>query len=320
MAEFQRSFLIAVDGSDQSLGAVRYLANIMPADQTKVTLFHVMNPIPESFLDLAADPAFRHQVIGVHAWEFQQKKILQDFLKKSERLLKASGYSEDRVSVVNQKKRSGVARDILKEAQQGYAALILGRTGMSKAKDLVFGSIANKLVSRLSGVPICVVGGRPDTKKILVAMDSSEGAINTLDYVGKLFVGTHPDILLLHVIRGLSVFQPGYEQLSIPEEETDWVAKARDEFEKAKENIEATFEQGIRNLEQQGVDTRCVTTQVVTGAKSRAAAIVEEAKRGGYGTIVMGRKGASRVEEFIMGRVSNKVLQMAKQIAVWVVS
>jgi nucleotide-binding universal stress UspA family protein len=292
----------------------------MPADQTKVTLFHVMNPIPESFLDLAADPALRHKIIGVHAWEFQQKKILQDFLKKAERFLKASGYSEGQISVVNQKRRSGVARDILKEAQKGYAGLIVGRTGMSKTKDLVFGSIANKLVSRLSAVPLCVVGGRPDTKKILVAMDSSEGAMKTLDYVGKLFFGTHPDILLLHVIRGLSVFQPGYERLSMPEEEKDWVTDARDAFEKAQGRIEAVFEQGIRNLEQQGVDTRSIATRVVTGAKSRAAAIVEEARRGDYGTIVMGRKGASSVEEFVMGRVSSKVLQMAKQIAVWVVS
>jgi hypothetical protein len=46
---------------------------------------------------------------------------------------------------------------------------------------------------------------------------------------------------------------------------------------------------------------------------------MEEATKGGYGTIVVGRRGVSKVYEFLMGRVSNKVIQMAKDQAVWVV-
>ncbi len=320
MADFARDFLIAVDGSDQSLGAVRYLGKIIPASETKITLFHVLNLIPESFWDLEGDPGFRHKVVGARAWEFQQKKILDEFLKKAQRSLRSAGYGEDHVKVVSQKRRSGVARDILEEARKGHTALVLGRTGLSKAKDLVFGSIANKLVSRLSGVPICVVGGRPDTSRILVAVDSSEGSMTTLDHVGRVFGATQAEILLLHVIRGLSVFEPGFEQLAVPEEDKNWVSRAHAEFEKAREEIDAFFEQGIRNLQSHGIDTGRVTTRVVTGAKSRAAAVAEEAKKGGYGTIVVGRKGASRVEEFLMGRVSSKVLQLAKQAAIWVMS
>jgi nucleotide-binding universal stress UspA family protein len=320
MSDFERNFLIAVDGSDQCLGAVRYLGKLMPSDQTKVTLFHVMNPIPESYWDLESDPGLRHKVIGVHAWEFQQEKILEDFLKKAKRSLQQAGYKEDNVKVVSRKRRVGVARDILEEARQGYTALVVGRTGLSKAKDLVFGSIANKLVSRMSGVPICVVGGRPDTKRVLVAMDRSEGAMATLDHVGGLFRGTQPELLLFHVIRGMSVFQPDYERLAVPGEESDWVIRATDEFQRAQEEIKGFLQEGIRSLEQQGVQTGRITTRVVAGAKSRAAAIVGAAKAGGYGTIVIGRRGASRVEEFVMGRVSNKVLQLAKQAAIWVVS
>jgi nucleotide-binding universal stress UspA family protein len=69
-----------------------------------------------------------------------------------------------------------------------------------------------------------------------------------------------------------------------------------------------------------GVKGDQVSTKVVTGVASRAKAIVEEARKGGYGTIVMGRRGLSRLEEFYMGRVSNKVLQLAKEMAVWVVN
>jgi len=285
-----------------------------------MTLFHVLNPIPESFWDMEGEPGFQHTVVGARAWELQQKKIFEDFLAKARRSLKLAGYREDHVRVVSQRRKVGIARDIIAEAQKGYTALIAGRTGLSKAKDLLFGSIANKLVSRVSGLPICVVGGRPDTERVLVGVDGSEGAMNTVEHVGKLFGGTNPELLLLHVIRGLAVFQPGYEKLVLPEEDRNWLEKARVEFDKAQEEIQRFFQQGIRNLEGYGIDTSRITTRVVTGAKSRAAAIAEEAKKNGYGTIVIGRKGASRVEDFVMGRVSNKILQLAKQAAVWVVS
>jgi hypothetical protein len=63
-----------------------------------------------------------------------------------------------------------------------------------------------------------------------------------------------------------------------------------------------------------------VFPKIITGVASRAAAIYEEALRGGYGTIVAGRKGISRVEEFNMGRVTSKLLQLAKGLAVWIVA
>jgi nucleotide-binding universal stress UspA family protein len=63
-----------------------------------------------------------------------------------------------------------------------------------------------------------------------------------------------------------------------------------------------------------------IATRMATGVLSRAGAIIEEALKWGYGTIVVGRRGLSHVEEFSMGRVSNKIIHMAKEMAVWVVS
>lgn len=40
---------------------------------------------------------------------------------------------------------------------------------------------------------------------------------------------------------------------------------------------------------------------------------------GGYGTIVLGRRGLSQVEKFTMGSVSSKTLQLAEEMAVWIV-
>ena len=70
-----------------------------------------------------------------------------------------------------------------------------------------------------------------------------------------------------------------------------------------------------------GFDPNRITTKFIRGVSSRAGAIVEQAKLGGYGTIVVGRRGISKIEEFVMGRVSNKVIHLAKKgMAVWVIS
>jgi hypothetical protein len=69
-----------------------------------------------------------------------------------------------------------------------------------------------------------------------------------------------------------------------------------------------------------GLGAGRVATQLIKGVHSRAAAIVLEAREGEYGTIVLGRKGISRIKEFSMGRVANKVIQLARGHAVWMVS
>ena len=80
------------------------------------------------------------------------------------------------------------------------------------------------------------------------------------------------------------------------------------------------FDEAKGVLTGSGFDPERISTKIITGARSRAAAIVQEARDGGYGTIVVGRRGLSRVRDFLMGRVSNKLISLAKNQAVWVVN
>jgi hypothetical protein len=59
---------------------------------------------------------------------------------------------------------------------------------------------------------------------------------------------------------------------------------------------------------------------VISGATSRAGRIFDEAIRHGYGTVVVGRKGLSNIEEFDMGRVSSKLIQLAGNVALWMIA
>jgi nucleotide-binding universal stress UspA family protein len=62
-----------------------------------------------------------------------------------------------------------------------------------------------------------------------------------------------------------------------------------------------------------------ISTELISGATSRARSIVSEAQQNEYGTIVMGRRGHSRVRDFFIGRVTNKVIHLARERTVWVI-
>ncbi|MEJ2588609.1 MAG: universal stress protein, partial [Deltaproteobacteria bacterium] len=96
-------------------------------------------------------------------------------------------------------------------------------------------------------------------------------------------------------------------------EEARWWAHLRSE-------MGPVLEEAKRHLMDAGFDAERITTEFITGVSSRAGAIVEQANTMDYGTIVVGRRGLSRVQEFLMGRVSNKVLHLARNKAVWIVN
>lgn len=315
----KKRILIAVDGSKQSFEAVRYVGLMLAQGRAEITLFHVLNLIPENFSDAESGFESLQQTVDFQTWELQQKKSIEDFMEQSTRLLVSQGYSKDALSVIIEERQVGVARDIMREASKGYDALALGRRGLSDLKGLLFGSIANKLVSHLQQVPVWVVGGRPDPNKILIAMDQSQGAMRALEYVGEIIRDCHLELLLFHVSRGMVVPRAGYEGPVLPQQEQYWFEKAKEHFNRAEKEMEILFKQCIEKMEKKGVDVSRISSKIVPGVYSRAGAIFGEAQEGGYGTIVMGRRGLSRVEEFVMGRVSSKVLQLAEEMAVWVV-
>ena len=84
-------------------------------------------------------------------------------------------------------------------------------------------------------------------------------------------------------------------------------------------HIQAMFNKCRDCLVKAGMAADHIDCMCRFGSMSRSADILMEARKGGYGTIVLGRRGISKVREFLMGRVTNKVLNGAEGLAVWVV-
>jgi len=301
--------LVPVDGSDRSMNTVRYIAKLEPLHRMQMVLFHVFSKVPEGFWDLGTDPRSSSTVSEVRAWEIQQKKNIKQYLEIARQHLLKSGFPVTSVEVKIQNRKKGFARDIIREAQNGYYAVVTRRRGMTGLPGIVLGSVAVKLVEKLSFIPLLLAGRKPAGSKILLAFDGSEGSWHAVDFVGKTMGGFDFKVKLIHAMRGKENRQPQTQRLFSPVKYTESILK----------DMNAELTRAGEKLVSLGFKPHQISTELVSGVTSRAAAIVAEAKKRNYGTIVMGRRGHSRVRDFFIGRVTNKVIHLARDRTVWVI-
>ncbi|MDP4858370.1 MAG: universal stress protein [Desulfobacterales bacterium] len=303
----QKKILVALDGSERSLLTVKYITKMAPFEDMKIVLFNVFSGVPESYWDLEREPKSVKSVKYVRAWEVQQKKKIEEFMGQARNVLIRAGFSEAQVDVKIQQRKKGIARDIVKEARAGYEAVLTRRRGMGRIPGIILGSVSLKLLEAMSFIPLMLAGRKPPGMKYLIALDGSKDALKAVDFAGSFLSGHAVDFRLLHVIRG------GEKSIEILASSDDFVLNAE-------KNIVRAFDEAKTRLVAKGFDPHGITTQIITGVRSRAAAIVDEGKKLDVGTIIMGRRGLSRTQDFFMGRVTNKVVYLAREKSVWIVS
>jgi nucleotide-binding universal stress UspA family protein len=151
--------LIAVDESKDSMKAVNYVAKGMNSAAI-VTLFSVL---PDATAACGLDsptltPLFRKSRQAFCAIEDTKKDTANAFMQKAKKVLVESGFASKNVAVKIRKKKSGIARDILKEAEKGkYDTLVIGRRGLSGIKQFLLGSISDKVVKFAKKASVVVV-------------------------------------------------------------------------------------------------------------------------------------------------------------------
>jgi len=307
----EKRILIAVDGSNESFGATMYVARHWAPAQLKVTLMHVMRAVPELFWDLEKQAAFKQKLKERHReWVDHTTQAAEEFLVKAKKILTDANIPEKHVTINLQQARKGVARDLITESKNGYDAIVLGRRGLSSLQAPFLGSVATKIIERAHDVAVWLVGGYPQAPNILLAVDCSENAASAVNYVGGFAARSDAKITMFHVIRAL---EPTFQELfSMHAQEVDAF------MDQLGAETQVMFKRYRDILTNHGIQDDRITSKNVTQASSRAASVLHEARSAGYGTVVMGRRGLSRVYGFLTGRVTNKVLHQAEGLALWI--
>jgi nucleotide-binding universal stress UspA family protein len=312
MTDLTKMLTIPVDGSENALLSLDYLQLIYGnRHNLEVTLKYVLPSLPPL---LADDRSMdRETATKLKAIENKSIRMAEKILTQAKNLLIDKGFDEDRVQTVYKKKESGIAQDICQwvESKRGDAVLISSR-GRSRLEAFFMGEVSSKLLEYCRVCPVWIVQGQVKSNRVLIAVDSSENALRAVDHAGFMLSGTECPVTLFHTMRHLRRFVPQEVLAEAPEMEELWKTKAG-------QVMKPFMKKAEEMLVKAGVSESQISKKIVDGSRSAASDILEEARENGYGTIVMGRRGISGVQEFFMGSVSSKVLQNATGMALWIV-
>ena len=312
MADLTKMLVIPVDGSENALKSLDYLHLIYGnRHNLELTLKYVLPSLPP----LLTDNRFmdREAATKVKTIENKSIRMAKKILAQAKNFLIDKGFDGERVQTVYKKKESGIAQDICQWAESKRAdAVLVASRGRSRLEAFFMGEVSSKLLEYCRVCPVWIVQGQVKSKQVLIAIDSSENALRAVDHAGFMLSGTDCPVMLFHTMRHLRRFVPQEVLDEAPELEQLWKTKAGQE-------IEPFMTKAEQMLVKAGVNESQISKKIVDGSRSAASDILEEARKSQYGTIVMGRRGISGVQEFFMGSVSSKVLQNSTGMAVWIV-
>lgn len=289
--------LVAYDGSELALDAVRYVGKVFPAETTDVVLFYVGKNIPTSFWQMEKETNLSLKTSDVRASMATQVKAFNACLDKARNILFEAGFPESAIEKKLQNGVHGVVRDIVEESMQGYSAVVVGRRGHSRLKDILAGNVPNMLLDKINNLPLIVVGGLPDSRNFLVAFDGSNTILKAVDHMKRMLDSAACKVLLCHVSK--------LQKNTCDITET--------------EDIESKLNLSRQELMASGFAVDRVACEILEGKKSLTDAIIEKVEQGQFGTVVVGRRGLSALKELIGGRVGEKIFKLAQHLTVWVV-
>ncbi len=154
-------------------------------------------------------------------------------------------------------------------------------------------------------------------RKILVAVDDSENAMRAVEFVAQFF---SPDnkITLFNVLQDTAAMC----EMNSPEL-TPYFISQQSSFCLLEEKKKELSETALKNAKSKLVDAGFAENNItiISKVKKRGVArdIIEESQSG-YGLIVLGRRGLSGIKDFLLGSVSHKVFNGAKDASVLVVN
>jgi nucleotide-binding universal stress UspA family protein len=202
----------------------------------------------------------------------------EDVLDDAVRALKAEGITAGKNLVMD----ADPANAVLKVAKEGnYDAIIMGASG-EKEKKSHLGSVAKK-VAHKAEIPVLIARGEPQISKILVAVNGSAHSRRAVEYATLLASKTRAPMTLLHV-QETSIF------------------RLRPEVSK---------EIGKRVLAGSTPQIEGIEVDQKMESGDPAKTILNTANKSDCDLIIVGARGHSTTEMFMLGGVSDHIVQYA---------
>jgi nucleotide-binding universal stress UspA family protein len=274
-------YLLAVDGSDQSLDAIRAFEALSPGES--LVVLHVVNV-----------PGIPYPAMGAGVAKDLSMAVEKAMREEGERVIDqaVSLLPLHPGSVAKRLENGAPAEVILTMAQdEGTDLVVLGARGMGRIREQVFGSVSHRVMTHAPCSTLIVKKPFRRIQQVLIPVESQEDGEAVVRFLNKNPFREPVSATVLHVI---------------PFSEPVWPVGAMisPEFRKEMIGYGEKFTNGISaELKQLGHQAKGV---VVVGAPSHT--IMEEATKHAADVIMMRTHSRSGVSRFLLGSVSHSVV------------
>lgn len=312
-----RRILLSTDGSQHSLRSARYVAELYKdVSDFHITILSISPTIPPIYREEGHVPAIRRQFMD---WKKRREEEARDYTDAAAKILLMRGFKKSHIKIRYSQQTVGVARDIIRAVDAGkYDACVVGKKGMGWFDSVFLGSITGKLLEISEDHPVWLVEGKVrGARKVLIAMDETMHAVDLARYAGTMLKGV--DGVVFDFYHYCTPFTEGLS----PQERKKLKELESLALKREKEEMTHFFDYAKKALLDMGVADKSIRYdfQVDQSAhpKKVTEAILTHLKKGGYGTLLIGRKGATHAREFRIGSIAMRTIAGAKDCAVWVV-
>ena len=312
MKNSAKKIMVPIDGSENSLRSLDYLELMYSkAHNIEVLLFYALPALPPI---LTKDYAMSQEYWdGLRAVEESNVEMAEKILTDARSAIIEKGFDKDKINTISKHKDISIALDIAQIADNNKVdAILLSRHGRTGLKDFFMGEISSKLLEYCEDYPVWIMSGPINSRKVLVGVDNSENALRAVDHAGAMLSKTECHVTLFHTKSHIRRFVPLEVLENAPGLEEIWQKKAEEE-------IVPHMTRAKEVLLKHGQTEDNIDIKIIDGSRSVADDILKAAKACDFGTIVLGRRGISRVKEFFIGSVTRKVIQRGVSFTVWVV-
>jgi nucleotide-binding universal stress UspA family protein len=311
-----KKILVPVDDSIHSANAIQYILRMAPILQDTIYLLFYAQATVSGYLKEEAqkDP---QAMAKLNLLDRSHAALGIEILNRHKERLMAQQVPEERIELLTQPRREGVAWDIIYQAwHESIDAIVMGRHGASRFRDAFIGSTTKNVIEHDTGIPIWMVDGEVRSRNILLAVDGSTDSIKALDYLCDM-LRPDPDALLtvFHVqpsLRDCCGIETAETQ---PLADDETIMKV---VEKAnRQCVDRFMEHALRRLKELDIEPDRLTIKTRPSKVSIAKEIIDEFENGIYGTLVVGKRGVGGGH--FMGSVSNHMVTHLKKGALWIV-
>lgn len=154
--------LVAVEGATDAQALTAYLVKLLvPLPGMEFIFIHLVPPLPPAFWDdghILGQAERKDRRDFIEKWRSEATEKMEELMAEGRDLLIERGVSAQKVAIILQPMKEGIARDLLNEVEARKCQLVvMGKRSFLEKKPFLMGSHANKILQNLKRAILCLV-------------------------------------------------------------------------------------------------------------------------------------------------------------------